>query len=61
MPNPELIQSDIFQRIDESRRQQRVQEGSTRRQEYALLLDVYRQAMEQQRIPRRTPTDIEET
>ncbi len=61
VPNPELIQSDIFQRIDESRRQQRVQEGSTRRQEYALLLDVYRQAMEQQRIPRRTPTDIEET
>lgn len=61
VPNPELIQSDIFQRIDESRRQQRVQEGSTRRQEYALLLDVYRQAMEQQRIPRRTPTDFEET
>lgn len=61
VPNPELIQSDIFQRIDEARRQQRVQEGSTRRQEYALLLDVYRQAMEQQRIPRRTPTDIEET
>lgn len=58
VPNPELIQSDIFQRIDESRRQQRVQEGSTRRQEYALLLDVYRQAMEQQRIPQRTPTDI---
>ena len=65
VPNPELIQSDIFQRIDESRRQQRIQEGSSRRQEYALLLDVYRQAMEQQRIPQRTPTepppDFEET
>lgn len=58
VPNPELIQSDIFQRIDEARRQERVREGSSRRQEYALLLDVYRQAMEQQRIPQRTPTDI---
>lgn len=58
VPNPELIQSDIFQRIDESRRLQRIQEGSSRRQEYALLLDVYRQAMEQQRIPQRTPTEV---
>jgi hypothetical protein len=62
VPNPELIQADIFQRIDESRRKQRIQEGSARRQEYALLLDVYRQAMEQERIPQRTPSenDIEE-
>ncbi len=60
VPNPELIQSDIFQRIDEARRLQRIQEGSSRRQEYALLLDVYRQAMEQHRIPQRTPTDTEE-
>ena len=58
VPNPELIQSDIFQRIDEVRRRQRIQDGSTRREEYALLLDVYRQAMEQQRIPQRTPTEI---
>ena len=58
VPNPELIQSDIFQRIDESRRRERIKEGSSRRQEYALLLDVYRQAMEQQRIPQRTPTTI---
>ena len=60
VPNPELIQSDIFARIDESKRRERVQEGSSRRQEYALLLDVYRQAMEQQRIPQRTPTEISE-
>ena len=60
VPNPELIQSDIFARIDETRRQQRIQEGSSRRQEYALLLDVYRQAMEQRRIPQRTPTEIPE-
>lgn len=63
VPNPELIQADIFQRIDEANRKQRIQEGSARRQEYALLLDVYRQAMEQDRIPQRTPpeNDIEET
>jgi hypothetical protein len=63
VPNPELIQADIFQRIDEANRKQRIQEGSARRQEYALLLDVYRQAMEQERIPQRTPpeNDIEET
>lgn len=58
VPNPELIQSDIFERIDESRRQQRIREESTRRQEYALLLDVYRQAMEQERIPQRTPAGL---
>ena len=60
VPNPELIQSDIFQRIDEINRRQRIQDGSSRREEYALLLDVYRQAMEQQRIPQRTPTEIPE-
>ncbi|HEY1410095.1 MAG TPA: cyclic nucleotide-binding domain-containing protein [Promineifilum sp.] len=60
VPNPEMIQADIFQRIDESRRRQRVQEGSSRREEYALLLDVYRQAMEQRRIPQRTPYEDSE-
>ncbi len=55
VPNPEVIQNDIFQRLDEFRRQQRIKEGSARREEYALLLDVYRQAMEQERIPQRTP------
>ena len=60
VPNPELIQSDIFQRLDDFRRQQRINEGSARRQEYALLIDVYRQAMEQQRIPPRTPTGYTE-
>lgn len=60
VPNPELIQSDIFQRLDDFRRQQRIQEGSARREEYALLLDVYRQAMEQHRIPQRTPSESAE-
>src|SRR5690606_20319650 len=58
VPNPELIQSDIFQRIDEAQQNRRVREGSSRRQEYALLLDVYRQAMEQDRIPQRTPAGV---
>ena len=60
VPNPEVIQSDIFQRLDEFRQQQRVREGSARREEYALLIDVYRQAMEQQRIPQRTPSGTSE-
>ena len=60
VPNPELIQSDIFQRLDDFRRQQRINEGSARRQEYALLIDVYRQAMEQNRIPQRTPPEYTE-
>ena len=60
VPNPEVIQSDIFQRLDDFRRQQRINEGSARRQEYALLIDVYRQAMEQQRIPPRTPLGYSE-
>lgn len=60
VPNPELIQSDIFQRLDEFRQQQRIREGSARREEYALLLDVYRQAMEQRLIPQRTPTGASE-
>lgn len=60
VPNPELIQSDIFQRLDDFRRQQRINEGSARRQEYALLIDVYRQAMEQNRIPQRTPPGYSE-
>ena len=60
VPNPEIIQGDIFQRLDDFRRQQRINEGSARRQEYALLIDVYRQAMEQQRIPPRTPLGYSE-
>lgn len=60
VPNPEVIQGDIFQRLDDYRQRQRVREENTRREEYALLLDVYRQAMEQDRIPQRTPKGVEE-
>lgn len=55
VPNPGRIQSDIFKRLEEFRQQQRVKEGAQRRKEYAVLLDVYKQAMEQGRIPQRTP------
>lgn len=55
--DPNQVQSDIFQRRDEFRHRQRVQEGERQRKEYAVLLDVYQQAMEQGRIPRRTPTE----
>jgi CRP-like cAMP-binding protein/membrane protein YdbS with pleckstrin-like domain len=60
--NPSEIQSDIFRRLDEFQQEQRRNEGRQRRKEYAVLLDVYKQATEQNRIPRRTPdeSDLEE-
>lgn len=57
VPNPGVIQSDIFERLDAFRQLQRVRDGNTRRQEYAVFLDVYRQAIEQDRIPRRMPDE----
>ncbi|RMG90549.1 MAG: hypothetical protein D6706_19315 [Chloroflexi bacterium] len=55
VPKPSLIQSDIFRKLDKFRQQQRIREGQERRKEYAVLLDVYKQATEQNRIPPRTP------
>jgi hypothetical protein len=55
VPSPGVIQADIFRKLDAFRQQQRIQEGKMRRDEYAVLLDVYKQATEQNRIPRRTP------
>ena len=55
VPHPSVIQSDIFKRLDAFEQVKRVQEGAQRRKEYAVLLDVFRQATEQNRIPRRTP------
>ena len=55
--NPNQVQSDIFKRRDEYRRLQAIKQGDQRRKEYAVLLDVYQQATEQHRIPRRTPTE----
>lgn len=55
VPNPSQIQSDIFKRLDDFRQAERVKEGAQRRKEYAVLMDVYQQAQEQGRLPRRTP------
>ena len=52
--DPNRVQSDIFKRREQFRQQQRRREGEQRRKEYAVLLDVYQQAIEQQRIPNRT-------
>jgi CRP-like cAMP-binding protein/uncharacterized membrane protein YdbT with pleckstrin-like domain len=53
--NPNRIQSDVFRYRDQNRRRQHMREGERRRKEYSVLLDVYQQATEQGRIPRRTP------
>ena len=55
--NPHRVQSDIFKRRDQYRRQQTIKQGDQRRKEYAVLLDVYKQAEEQGRLPRRTPIE----
>ncbi|MBK8985439.1 MAG: cyclic nucleotide-binding domain-containing protein [Chloroflexi bacterium] len=55
VPKPSLIQADIFHKLELYEEQQRRQSGADRREEYAVLLDVYRQAIEQERIPKRTP------
>ncbi len=58
--NPNQVQRDIFDHREQFRRTQRVREGAQRRKEYAVMLDVYKQALEQGRIPRRTPpTEME--
>ena len=57
VPNPSVIQSDIFDRLDNFRKNQRIRDGRARRQEYAILLDVYSQAVEADRIPRRMPVE----
>ena len=53
--NPNQVQRDIFERREQFQQRQRVREGAQRRKEYAVLLDVYKQAVEQDRIPQRTP------
>lgn len=55
IPHPSQVLSDIFRRLEEYRENQQRKDGETRRGEYAILLDVYRQEMERDRIPRRTP------
>jgi uncharacterized membrane protein YdbT with pleckstrin-like domain len=57
---PNQVQQDIFERREQLRRRQQRQEGERRRKELALMFDVYQQAVEQGRIPRRTPGEPEE-
>jgi uncharacterized membrane protein YdbT with pleckstrin-like domain len=54
--NPSRVQSDIFQRREKFAQGQRIREGQQRRKEYAVFIDAYQQATEQNRLPeRRTP------
>ena len=55
IPHPSQVLTDIFNRLEESRENQRRKEDEARRKDYAVLLDVYRQEVEQDHIPRRTP------
>jgi uncharacterized membrane protein YdbT with pleckstrin-like domain len=52
--NPNQVQAEIFRRREQVRQQQRAMEENRRRQEYAVLLDVFQEAREQNRIPPRT-------
>lgn len=53
--NPNQVQRDIFERREQLRRDDRRRESERRRKELAVMIDVYQQAREQGRIPRRTP------
>ncbi len=59
IPRPSMALSDIFRRLEESREKKRRKDGEMRREEYAVLLDVYKQELERDRIPRRMP-DLDE-
>jgi membrane protein YdbS with pleckstrin-like domain len=53
--NPSRIQSDIFERREAFLSRQRSSDREQRRKEFAVMLDVYQQAQESGRIPRRMP------
>lgn len=59
--DPSGVQSDIFHRRSQFQQRQREEAEIARRKELAVLFDVYHQATEQERVPKRTPTseDIE--
>ena len=58
---PAEIQAEIFRRRDRLRQKQQAQDAVARRQEMLLMLDVYQQVTEQDKIPRRTPRPDERT
>jgi uncharacterized membrane protein YdbT with pleckstrin-like domain len=60
VPFPGVVQSDIFQQIEDFKRKQREAEEVRRHKAFAVLLDVYKQEEEQGRLPRRTPYPLSE-
>lgn len=54
VPYPSIIMSDIFARLDDLQEKNRKRQSATRHQEYALLIDIYKQSEEQNILPRRT-------
>ncbi len=59
--NPSQVQSDIFVRREAFLSRQRAADREQRRKEFAVMLDVYQQAQESGRIPRRMPPSHGET
>lgn len=60
IPFPGIVQSDIFQQIEEFKQRQHQAEEARRHKAFAVLLDVYKQEEEQGRLPRRTPPSLDE-
>ncbi len=58
VPYPSIIQSDLFQRLDDLKEVEFERDTKVRHREYSLLIDVYQQSIEQALIPRRTPSEI---
>ncbi len=58
--NPNQVQSDIFEKRDTFLTRQRAADQVQRRKEFAVMLDVYQQAQESGRLPRRMPPQQEE-
>ena len=55
IPRPSQVLTDIFRRLEENQEKVRRKDGEMRREEYAVLLDVYKQELERDRIPQRMP------
>ena len=58
VPYPSVIMSDIFARLDELEEKAFKRRSAARHKEYAVMLDVYQQAREQDLISSRTPESI---
>jgi CRP-like cAMP-binding protein/membrane protein YdbS with pleckstrin-like domain len=59
--NPSRVQSDVFEKREAFLARQRTRDREQRRKEFAVMLDVYQQAQESGRIPRRMPPPQGET